>query len=307
MIDCHVHPSPPTSRTATQHALDAAVALFTAAAAADAGRGTTARDVGGWNYVEMGFGRLSTAADSRAAALPRRLLSSTATVAYYPGMYEVADGLDMRRAAASSPTAPTDQGDGDWRHARRRPRTPGPSSTGATSCGRRGGPRQPGSSRRAHAPGHPQFAEAASTASSTAPQTTTPSPVSPAGTRRAHDPRGRALAATRRSPTPCPRLRQRMAEFNDLHLATIRRARGRCASPWAPMRGRQEYHALTAHECVLMSPAACRRPRASAPRRRTPRIPARSATSAASLGPTRTSSPAERPVEDIELTRLRSS
>src|SRR6476620_5537671 len=58
LIDCHVHltqhtdqPDPATAATRS----DAAVALFTAAAAQRtlAAGVTTARDVGGWNYVEM--------------------------------------------------------------------------------------------------------------------------------------------------------------------------------------------------------------------------------------------------------------
>jgi imidazolonepropionase-like amidohydrolase len=109
LIDCHVHltlrtdaadpaagPAPPT---------DAAVAIYAAGAAArtlHAGV-TTVRDVGGWNYVEMA---VRSAIERGDIAGPRlflagRLLSiTTATVAYYPGMYEVADGVDAVRAAA---------------------------------------------------------------------------------------------------------------------------------------------------------------------------------------------------------------
>jgi imidazolonepropionase-like amidohydrolase len=108
LIDCHVHLTQPTDAgdpaTASARS-DAAVALFTADAVrrtVEAGI-TTVRDVGGWNYVEM---------DVRAAVraglitgprmfLAGKLLSiTTATVEYYPGMYDVADGADAVRAAA---------------------------------------------------------------------------------------------------------------------------------------------------------------------------------------------------------------
>jgi imidazolonepropionase-like amidohydrolase len=107
LIDCHVHLTQPTDvadPTAAASRADAAVALFTAVAAQrtlDAGI-TTVRDVGGWNYVEMAV------RDAIGAGLvpgPRmflagRLLSiTTATVGYYPGMYEVADGADAVRQA----------------------------------------------------------------------------------------------------------------------------------------------------------------------------------------------------------------
>ena len=107
LIDCHVHLTQPTDEphpaTAATRS-DAHVALFTASAAArtlDAGI-TTARDVGGWNYVEMA---VREAIDGGALPGPRlvlagRLLSITpATVGYYPGMYEVADGRDEVRRA----------------------------------------------------------------------------------------------------------------------------------------------------------------------------------------------------------------
>jgi imidazolonepropionase-like amidohydrolase len=107
LIDCHVHLTQPTDQpdpAAAASRSDAAVALFTAAAARrtlDAGI-TTARDVGGWNYVEMA---VRDAIDAGEIAGPRlslagRLLSiTTATVGYYPGMYEVADGVDEVRRA----------------------------------------------------------------------------------------------------------------------------------------------------------------------------------------------------------------
>ena len=107
LIDCHVHLTQPTDApdpSAAASRSDAAVALDTAAAARrtlDAGA-TTARDVGGWNYVEMA---VRDAIDAGQIAGPRlslagRLLSiTTATVGYYPGMYEVADGADEVRRA----------------------------------------------------------------------------------------------------------------------------------------------------------------------------------------------------------------
>jgi imidazolonepropionase-like amidohydrolase len=113
LIDCHVHLTQPTDEphpaTAATRS-DAQVALFTAAAAQrtlDAGI-TTARDVGGWNYVEMA---VREAIDAGRLPGPRlflagRLLSiTTATVAYYPGMYEVADGADEVRRAVRSQLA----------------------------------------------------------------------------------------------------------------------------------------------------------------------------------------------------------
>ena len=107
LIDCHVHLTQPTDAgdpAAAASRSDAAVALFTAAAAErtlDAGI-TTVRDVGGWNYVEMA---VRDAIERGLVAGPRlflagRLLSiTTATVSYYPGMYEVADGPDAVREA----------------------------------------------------------------------------------------------------------------------------------------------------------------------------------------------------------------
>ena len=107
LIDCHVHLTQPTDTgdpAAAASRSDAAVALFTAAAAGrtlDAGI-TTVRDVGGWNYVEMA---VREAIEGGLVSGPRlflagRLLSiTTATVSYYPGMYEVADGPDAVREA----------------------------------------------------------------------------------------------------------------------------------------------------------------------------------------------------------------
>ena len=73
---------------------------------------TTVRDVGGWNYVEMAVRdaiRTGQINGPRMFLAGRLLSITTATVEYYPGMYEVADGVDaVRRAVrASSPTGPT--------------------------------------------------------------------------------------------------------------------------------------------------------------------------------------------------------
>ena len=108
LIDCHVHITQPTDdgdpRAAASRS-DAEVALFAAAAAERtllAGI-TTIRDVGGWNYVEMAVRAAIQAGTIRGPRmfLAGRLLSiTTSTADYYPGMYEVADGADAVRAAA---------------------------------------------------------------------------------------------------------------------------------------------------------------------------------------------------------------
>ena len=108
LIDCHVHltlPSDAGDPAASATRSDAAVALYAAGAAERtllAGI-TTVRDVGGWNYVEMAVRDAVRAGSIRGPRmfLAGRLLSiTTATVDYYPGMYEVADGADAVRAAA---------------------------------------------------------------------------------------------------------------------------------------------------------------------------------------------------------------
>ena len=108
LIDCHVHLTQPTDvgdPAAAATRSDAAVALYTAAAAERtllAGV-TTARDVGGWNYVEMAVRdaiREGLVAGPRLFLAGRLLSITTATVGYYPGMYEVADGPEAVRAAA---------------------------------------------------------------------------------------------------------------------------------------------------------------------------------------------------------------
>lgn len=108
LIDCHVHLTQPTDEadpSAAATRSDAAVALFTARAAERTLMGgvTTARDVGGWNYVEMAVRdaiRDGLAIGPRLFLAGRLLSISTSTVDYYPGMYEVADGPDQVRAAA---------------------------------------------------------------------------------------------------------------------------------------------------------------------------------------------------------------
>jgi imidazolonepropionase-like amidohydrolase len=108
LIDCHVHLVMPTELAdpaAASQRSDAAVALYAAKAAERTllcGI-TSARDVGGWNFVEMA---VRDAIDQGLAIGPRlflagRVLSiTTGTVDYYPGMYEVANGPDEVRAAA---------------------------------------------------------------------------------------------------------------------------------------------------------------------------------------------------------------
>jgi imidazolonepropionase-like amidohydrolase len=108
LIDCHVHLTQPTDAGDPAKASsrsDAAVALFTAAAAERTLLGgiTTVRDVGGWNYVEMDVRDAVRAGSLRGPRmfLAGKLLSiTTSTADYYPGMYEVADGADAVRAAA---------------------------------------------------------------------------------------------------------------------------------------------------------------------------------------------------------------
>jgi imidazolonepropionase-like amidohydrolase len=108
LIDCHVHLTLPTDAgdpVAAASRTDAAVALYAAAAAERTLLGgiTTVRDVGGWNYVEMAVRdaiRQGWARGPRMFLAGRLLSITTATVEYYPGMYEVADGADQVRAAA---------------------------------------------------------------------------------------------------------------------------------------------------------------------------------------------------------------
>lgn len=108
LIDCHVHLTLPTD-TADPYAparrSDALVALHCAEAARRtlmAGF-TTVRDVGGWNHAEMA---VREAAKQGHVITPRlflagKLLSITTSGAdYYPGMYEICDGVDQVIAGA---------------------------------------------------------------------------------------------------------------------------------------------------------------------------------------------------------------
>jgi imidazolonepropionase-like amidohydrolase len=107
-IDCHVHLTLPTDvgdPSASRTRSDAAVALFTAWAAEQTLMGgiTTARDVGGWNYVEMAVREAIEAGRAKGPRLflAGKLLSiTTGGIAYYPGMYDEANGPDQVRAAA---------------------------------------------------------------------------------------------------------------------------------------------------------------------------------------------------------------
>jgi len=108
LIDCHVHITQPTDAGDPAKAAarsDAAVALFAAAAAERTVMAgiTTIRDVGGWNYVEMAVRdaiRTGTVRGPRMFLAGKLLSITTSTVGYYPGMYDVADGVDAVRAAA---------------------------------------------------------------------------------------------------------------------------------------------------------------------------------------------------------------
>jgi len=108
LIDCHVHltvPTEPADPAAAARRSDAAVALYAAKAAERTLLGgiTTARDVGGWNYVEMALRDGINAGHwiGPRLFLAGRLLSiTTATADYYPGMYEIANGVEEVRTAA---------------------------------------------------------------------------------------------------------------------------------------------------------------------------------------------------------------
>jgi imidazolonepropionase-like amidohydrolase len=108
LIDCHVHLAMPTEEadpSAVAAWPDAMIAIYAMKAAERTllGGVTTARDCGGWNYVEMSVRR---AIERGWCIGPRlflagRLLSiTTGGVDYYPGMYEVANGPEEVRTAA---------------------------------------------------------------------------------------------------------------------------------------------------------------------------------------------------------------
>ena len=108
-IDCHVHLCMPTEAANPDNPwrtnLPGEIAIYAAQAARRTLMGgvTSARDVGGWDYHEIA---VRNAINRGLIPGPRlfcagRLLSiTTATVNYYPGMYEVADGPEAVRAAA---------------------------------------------------------------------------------------------------------------------------------------------------------------------------------------------------------------
>lgn len=108
LIDCHVHLTMPTwdaDPYAPGRRSDALAALHTAKAAERTllSGFTTVRDVGGWNYVEMAVRDAARTGDFLAPRmfLAGKILSiTTSAVDYYPGMYEVCDGVDAITAGA---------------------------------------------------------------------------------------------------------------------------------------------------------------------------------------------------------------
>jgi imidazolonepropionase-like amidohydrolase len=108
LIDCHVHlalPPDVADPLVAARRSDAAVTLDYALAAERTllGGVTTARDVGGWNHVEFAVRAAIEAGRARGPRLflAGKLLSiTTGGAAYYPGMYDVADGPEQVRAAA---------------------------------------------------------------------------------------------------------------------------------------------------------------------------------------------------------------
>jgi len=108
LIDCHVHLAMPTwvADPAAAAARPEGLIAIHAAVAAERSllAGFTAlRDVGGWNYHEMAVRSAIEAGLIRGPRLflAGRILSiTTGGAQYYPGMYEVADGVEAVMAAA---------------------------------------------------------------------------------------------------------------------------------------------------------------------------------------------------------------
>ena len=108
-IDCHVHLCMPTEDgnpdSPWRGRLPGEIAIYAARAACRTLMGgiTTARDVGGWDYHEIAVRNLIRCGRLKGPRLfcAGRLLSiTTSTTAYYPGMYDTADGPDQVRAKA---------------------------------------------------------------------------------------------------------------------------------------------------------------------------------------------------------------
>lgn len=109
LIDCHIHlfcrseDGDPADLPRYPEANHRAYAVEAAAKTVRGGV-TSARDLGGWNHLEMGIRE-----DVEAGRIPGprlflagKLLSMpTAAVGYYPGMYRVAQGSEEVRAAAA--------------------------------------------------------------------------------------------------------------------------------------------------------------------------------------------------------------
>ncbi len=108
LMDCHVHLTLPTD-TADPYELPRRSDALTALNCAEAARRTllagftTVRDVGGWNYTEMA---VREAAKEGGFITPRMFLAgkllsiTTGGADYYPGMYEICDGVDQVIAGA---------------------------------------------------------------------------------------------------------------------------------------------------------------------------------------------------------------
>ncbi len=108
-IDCHVHLCMPTEDGNPDNPwmgkLPGETAIYAAQAAERTllGGVTTARDVGGWDYHEIAVRNLINRGKLKGPRLfcAGKLLSiTTSTTAYYPGMYDTANGVDEVRAMA---------------------------------------------------------------------------------------------------------------------------------------------------------------------------------------------------------------